>query len=80
MSEAEPIITIKEAAALLGIHPNTAYRLANDGGLPASKVGGSWRLSRADVEAIAGGGGLGLGHGSPGPSPSGSSNDGTAKK
>ncbi|MEI7705714.1 MAG: helix-turn-helix domain-containing protein [Deltaproteobacteria bacterium] len=41
-------LTVDEAAALLRIHPKTAYRLALRGRLPgALRVGGHWRVSRA---------------------------------
>ncbi len=37
-------LTIEEAARLLGVHPNTARRLAKKGSIPAGKVGGQWRI------------------------------------
>lgn len=40
------ILTLAEAASLLRISLSTAKKLARSGELPASKVGGQWRLSR----------------------------------
>ena len=45
-------LTLQEAADLLGVHYMTAYRYVRLGLLDASKVGGTWRVTRADVEAL----------------------------
>ena len=43
----EPVLTIKETAALLKMSERTVYLMAKDGRLPgAVKVGGSWRILR----------------------------------
>jgi len=47
-------MTLQEAADLLGVHYMTAYRYVRLGQLPASKVGGTWRVLRRDVEALRG--------------------------
>ncbi|HKR58666.1 MAG TPA: helix-turn-helix domain-containing protein [Pyrinomonadaceae bacterium] len=44
------IINPKEAAAYLKITTRTLYRLASSGKIPATKIGGSWRFSRAALE------------------------------
>ena len=51
---AECLLTIPEVAQWLGFHPEHVRRLARQGALPAMKAGrgrGSWRFSRAEVEA-----------------------------
>lgn len=45
LSEAETLLTVKEAAALLRCHPSTIYRLLKQGRLPALKIGSDWRFS-----------------------------------
>ena len=45
------ILMIKEVAEYLKVTERTIYRLAAAKKIPASKVGGSWRFSRADIEA-----------------------------
>lgn len=45
------ILTLREVAELLRVHPNTVYRLARSGKLPAFKAGTDWRFARRDVEA-----------------------------
>ena len=44
-----PILTIKQAAKLLQVDPNTIYRWARAGKFPASKIGKEWRVLRSDV-------------------------------
>ncbi len=46
----DEILTIREVADYLKIGERTAYRLAQEGALPAFKVGGSWRVRRVDLE------------------------------
>jgi excisionase family DNA binding protein len=43
-------VTLQEAAELLGVHYMTAYRYVRLGLLPADKLGGTWRVSRADLD------------------------------
>lgn len=42
----DEVLTVPQAAALLQVGTNIVYRLANDGEIPARKVGGVWRFSR----------------------------------
>jgi excisionase family DNA binding protein len=43
------IITIGEVADYLKVTERTIYRLAGAKQIPAFKVGGSWRFSKADI-------------------------------
>ena len=45
-------LTLHEAAELLGVHYMTAYRYVRLGVLPAVKVGGSWQVTVADLNAF----------------------------
>ena len=47
---AEDILTIKEVADYLKVTERTLYRLAQEGKIPAFKVGGSWRFRRDDLD------------------------------
>jgi excisionase family DNA binding protein len=49
------LMMIKDAAALLGVHRATIWRLVRAGRLEAVELLGSVRIRRADVEAIANG-------------------------
>ncbi len=50
MDDAE--LTLHEAAEVLGVHYMTVYRYVRLGLLSATKVGGTWRISRADFDAF----------------------------
>jgi excisionase family DNA binding protein len=43
------LLTVKELADYLRVHPSTIYRLLKRGDLPGIKLGSDWRFS---VEAI----------------------------
>lgn len=45
------ILTIKQVAEYLKVTDRTIYRLAGTKKIPAFKVGGTWRFSRADLDA-----------------------------
>lgn len=44
------ILTIREVADFLKVTERTIYRLAAAKKIPAFKVGGTWRFSRADID------------------------------
>ncbi len=44
------ILTIKHVAIYLKVTERTIYRLAAAKRIPAFKVGGTWRFSRADID------------------------------
>ena len=43
-------MTVEGVALYLSVHPNTIYRLARRGAIPAFKVGSSWRFNRASID------------------------------
>jgi excisionase family DNA binding protein len=47
-----PVLTLHEAAELLGVHYMTAYRYVRLGVLPATKSGGTWQVARTDLAAF----------------------------
>ncbi|MGR6748991.1 helix-turn-helix domain-containing protein [Aeromonas veronii] len=48
-SEGE-ILTLEEVASYLKAGKRTVYRLAQEGNIPAFKLGGSWRFRRAELD------------------------------
>ena len=44
------VMTVKETAEFLRLAITTVYKLANEGNIPARKVGGSWRFSRRALD------------------------------
>ncbi len=49
-SSEDEILTIKEVADFLKVTERTIYRHAASKRIPAFKVGGTWRFSRADID------------------------------
>ena len=45
----EEILTIREVAELLKLHPKTVNKLANSGRLPGYKIGRQWRFRKSEV-------------------------------
>lgn len=44
------ILTLEEVAAYLKARKRTVYRLAQEGKIPAFKLGGVWRFRRAELD------------------------------
>jgi excisionase family DNA binding protein len=44
------ILTLDEVAAYLKAGKRTVYRFAQNGDIPAFKVGGTWRFRRSELE------------------------------
>ncbi|QKE40026.1 MAG: helix-turn-helix domain-containing protein [Ferrovum myxofaciens] len=49
-SHESEILTIKQVAEYLKVTERTIYRLTAVKKIPAFKVGGTWRFSRADID------------------------------
>jgi excisionase family DNA binding protein len=49
-SEGE-ILTLDEVAAFLKAGKRTVYRLAQNGEIPAFKLGGTWRFRRSELDS-----------------------------
>ncbi|HEX2734336.1 MAG TPA: helix-turn-helix domain-containing protein [Polyangiaceae bacterium] len=45
------LLTVKEVAALLRVSSQTLYKMLEQGGIPAIKVGSQWRFERDKVRA-----------------------------
>lgn len=51
MTDAEgEILTLEEVAAYLKAGKRTVYRLAQQGDIPAFKLGGTWRFRRTELD------------------------------
>jgi len=46
----QPLLTVKEVAALLRVSPQTVYKLIAAKQLPAIRVGGTWRFDPERIE------------------------------
>lgn len=45
------LLTTAQAAMRLGLHPKTVERMARDGRLAATKIGGRWRFAPDELDA-----------------------------
>jgi excisionase family DNA binding protein len=50
LSDIAPVLTVKDVAHYLKVHPSTLYRLLKAGQLPAFKVGSDWRFSVEEID------------------------------
>lgn len=48
------LVTVEQAAERLNLHPKTVLRYIREGRLPATRVGKSYRIVRARLDAFAG--------------------------
>jgi excisionase family DNA binding protein len=52
MSELRDLMTPKQVAGYLQLHPLTIYRYISEGRLAAAKIGGRYRIRRETVEKL----------------------------
>ena len=50
MAKSKQVMTVKEIAEYLGVHPMTIYKYVRDGKIPAFKIGASWRIQRDSIK------------------------------
>jgi len=50
MKKEKEILTAKEVAEYLNIHPLTVHKYAREGKIPAFKIGTDWRFSKKYIE------------------------------
>jgi excisionase family DNA binding protein len=50
MSKDKEIMTAKEVAEYLNLHPLTVHKYARQGKIPAFKIGSDWRFHRKYIE------------------------------
>lgn len=50
MTKSKQVMTVKEIAEYLGVHPMTIYKYVQDGKIPAFKIGASWRIRRESIK------------------------------
>jgi excisionase family DNA binding protein len=48
----EPLLTLKEAAEVLRLHPRTVREYVRRGELAGRVIGGRWRFRRKDLDAF----------------------------
>jgi excisionase family DNA binding protein len=48
--EMAPVLTVRNVAEYLHVHPSTIYRLVKKRQLPAFRVGSDWRFNRESID------------------------------
>jgi len=49
VTKSKQVMTVKEIAEYLDVHPMTIYKYVQDGKIPAFKIGASWRIRRDSI-------------------------------
>ncbi len=44
------LMTVKEVARYLGLHPGNIYKKVREGSIPAVRIGRSWRFPKAMID------------------------------
>ncbi len=50
MAKFKQVMTVKEIAEYMGVHPMTIYKYVQEGKIPAFKIGASWRIRRDSIK------------------------------
>jgi excisionase family DNA binding protein len=50
VTKAKQVMTVKDIAEYLDMHPMTIYKFVKEGKIPAFKVGTSWRIKRESMQ------------------------------
>ena len=52
LDNGEELLTLKETARLLRVHPRTVWRWCRNGRVVAVKIGHEWRIRKSDLRAL----------------------------
>ena len=50
MKDDDKVMTVREVAEYLHVHPSTIYRLLRKREIPAFRVGSDWRFNRESID------------------------------
>ena len=50
MNETKEVLTVKDIAEYMDMHPMTIYKYVKDGKIPAFKIGSSWRIRKDSIQ------------------------------
>ena len=50
MAKSKQVMTVKDVASYLDVHPMTIYKYVKDGRIPAFKIGNSWRIRKDSMQ------------------------------
>ena len=46
MTQSKEVLTVRDVARFLDVHPMTIYKYVKEGKIPAFKIGANWRIRR----------------------------------
>ena len=49
-SRQKNVLTVRELAEYLSVHPSTIYRMLKDGTIPAFRLGSDWRFNLESID------------------------------
>ncbi len=50
MAKSKEVMTVKDIAEYMDIHPMTIYKYVKEGEIPAFKIGSNWRIRRDSIQ------------------------------
>lgn len=50
MAKTRDVLTVKDIAEYLNLHPMTVYKYVKEGNIPAFKIGATWRIRRDSIK------------------------------
>ena len=50
MAKSKEVLTVKDIAEYLDVHPMTIYKYVREGKIPAFKIGKSWRIRKDSMQ------------------------------
>jgi len=50
MTKSKQVMTVKDMADYMDMHPMTIYKYVKDGKIPAFKIGSSWRIRNDSIQ------------------------------
>ncbi|MBU4457901.1 MAG: helix-turn-helix domain-containing protein [Candidatus Omnitrophica bacterium] len=49
MTQSKEVLTVRDVARFLDVHPMTIYKYVKEGKIPAFKIGANWRIRRDSI-------------------------------
>ncbi|MBU4343046.1 MAG: helix-turn-helix domain-containing protein [Candidatus Omnitrophica bacterium] len=49
MTQTKEVLTVRDVARFLDVHPMTIYKYVKEGKIPAFKIGANWRIRRDSI-------------------------------
>ena len=50
MAKSKQVLTVRDVAEFMDVHPMTIYKYVKEGKIPAFKIGANWRIRRDSIK------------------------------